>query len=191
MSLTARESELLAVTLDLLQRNGYEGFTVDQVVAEARASKSTVYRRWPTKAELVLAAVIEGMKDTAVAPETGSLRTDLLKIGDKITAEVREHAATMRAVLTETTRNPALNEAMQRQIFDQRKKLINQVLQQAVERGEISPEAINDDLWDLLPGYLVFRAVIQNRPPTRRTVVALVDDVILPSLARKSCAKRY
>ncbi|MEI7916029.1 MAG: TetR/AcrR family transcriptional regulator [Mycobacteriaceae bacterium] len=189
--MTSRESELLSVTLQLLQQHGYEGLTIDDVVATARASKATVYRRWPTKAELVLAAVVEGMKDTAVAPETGSLRTDLLEIGDKVTKQVREHAATMRAVLTETTRNPALNEAMQRQIFDQRKKVITRVLHQAVERGEISPEAIHDDLWDLLPGYLVFRAVIQNRPPTRRTVVALVDDVILPSLARKACGKRY
>jgi hypothetical protein len=69
--------------------------------------------------------------------------------------------------------------------------VITRVLHQAVDRGEISPEALNDDLWDLLPGYLVFRAVIQNRPPTRRTVLALVDDVILPSLARKACGKRY
>lgn len=189
--MTARESELLSVTLQLLQQHGYEGLTIDDVVATARASKATVYRRWPTKAELVLAAVVEGMSHVAIAPETGSLRTDLLEIGDKIINEVREHAATMRAVLTETTRNPALNEAMQRQIFDQRKKLINHVLHQAVERGEIKADAINDDLWDLLPGYLVFRAVIQNRPPTRRTVVSLVDDVILPSLARKLCAKRY
>ena len=66
--------------------------------------------------------------------------------------------------------------------FAERKKLITTVLRQAVDRGEIQPEAINDDLWDLLPGYLVFRAVIQNRPATRRTVTALVDDVILPSL---------
>lgn len=189
--MTARESELLSVTLQLLQQHGYEGLTVDDVAATARASKATMYRRWPTKAELVLAAVVEGMREQLVAPETGCLRTDLLEIGDKVSKEVREHAATMRAVLTETTRNPALNQAMQRQIFDQRKKLIHQVLHQAVQRGEIEAEAINDDLWDLLPGYLVFRAVIQNRPPTRRTVVALVDDVILPSLARKSCAKRY
>lgn len=166
MTLTARESELLAVTLELLQRNGYEGLTVDQVVAEARASKATVYRRWPTKAELVLAAVMEGVRGAAVAPETGSLRTDLIEIGDKIAKQARAHATTMRAVLVEASRNSVLNDFMQQQMIAQRKKLITEVLRRAVERGEIRAEAVNDDLWDVLPGYLVFRAVIQDRPAT-------------------------
>lgn len=182
--MTARESELLAVTLQLLQRNGFEGLTVDDVAATAHASKATVYRRWPTKAELVLAAVMHGVSQAAVAPDTGSLRGDLIEVGEKLARQARDHAATMRAVLMEASRNPALNDVMQNQIFTQRKKLINHVLGQAVDRGEIRAEAINDDLWDLLPGYLVFRAVIQNRPATSRTVRALVDDVIIPSLTR-------
>ena len=181
--MTARESELLAVTLQLLQQNGFEGLTVDDVAATARASKATVYRRWPTKAELVLAAVMHGVSQAAVAPDTGNLRGDLIEVGEKLAKQARDHAATMRAVLMEASRNPALNDVMQNQIFTQRKKLINHVLGQAVERGEIKAEAVNDDLWDLLPGYLVFRAVIQNRPATRRTIEALVDDVILPSLS--------
>ena len=57
-----RERELLAVTLRLLRQHGYDGLTVDEVAAEARASKATVYRSWPTKAELVLAAFIEGIQ---------------------------------------------------------------------------------------------------------------------------------
>ncbi len=123
------------------------------------------------------------MSQVAVDPEAGNLREDLLRIGEAIANQARANAATMRAVLVETSHNPALRSVMQHQ-FAERKKLITTVLHQAVERGEISAEAIDDELWDLLPGYLVFRAVIQNRPATRRTVAALVDDVILPSLRR-------
>lgn len=67
-----------------------------------------------------------------------------------------------------------------------RKALIQYILQQAVDRGEISSAAISDELWDLLPGYLIFRSIIPNRPPTQDTVQALVDDVILPSLTRST-----
>ena len=184
MTRTARESELLAVTLQLLQERGYDGLTVDEVAATARASKATMYRRWPTKAELVLAAVMEGVNQLDKAPDTGDLRTDLIEIGEMIARQARAHAPTMRAVLVETTRNPALNQVMRHQILARRKKLVRHVLVQAVERGEINPEAINDDLWDLLPGYLVFRAVIADRPATRSTVTALVDEVMMPSLRR-------
>ncbi len=183
---TARESELLAVTLQLLEQNGYDGLTVDDVAATAHASKSTMYRRWPTKAELVLAAFIEGIRQVAVPPDTGSLRGDLLAIGDMVCAQAVDHAGTVRAVLGEFSRNPALTEALQHQFFDQRRALINHILQQAVDRGEISAQAVNHELWDLLPGYMIYRSVIQGRLPTRETVRMLVDDVILPSLTRLS-----
>jgi AcrR family transcriptional regulator len=185
---SARESELLAVTLRLLQEHGYERLTLDDVAAIGRASKATVYRRWPTKAELVLAAFIEGVSQDAVPPDTGSLRDDLIAVGDTVCAQSKEHAGTLRAVLGEVSRNPALNDAMQHQLFDQRRAMMAQVLKRAVGRGEIDAAAVNNELWDLLPGYLVYRTVIQNRLPTRRTVRTLVDDVIMPSLAVRSGA---
>ncbi len=180
-----REAELLAVTLRLLQEHGYDRLTVDAVASAARASKATVYRRWPSKAELVLAAFIEGIRQVAVAPETGTLRGDLLQIGEKVCGQGRRHASTIRAVLVEVSRHPALNAALQRQFLDQREALIRHVLRQAVDRGEIAEAAITDELWDLLPGYLIFRSIMPGRPPTRRTVQALVDDFILPGLTRR------
>ncbi|BBX61154.1 putative HTH-type transcriptional regulator [Mycobacterium saskatchewanense] len=179
-----RESELLAATLRLLQEHGYERLTVDAVAGAAHASKATVYRRWPSKAELVLAAFTEGIRQVAVAPQTGTLRGDLLQIGETCAEQGRQHASTIRAVLVEVSRHPALNEAMQREFLVQRKALLDHVLRQAVERGEIAEAVITDELWDLLPGYLIFRCIIPGRPPTRRTVQALVDDFILPGLIR-------
>ena len=183
---TPREAELLAVTLQLLQEHGYERLTVDAVANTARASKATVYRRWPSKAELVLAAFTEGVRQVAVVPNTGTLRGDLLKIGEICCQQTDQHASTLRAVLVEVSRHPALNDALQHQFIDQRKALIRHVLQQAVDRGEIAEAAITDELWDLLPGYLVFRSIIPNRPPTRHTVQVLVDDFIIPGLTRSS-----
>lgn len=179
-----REAELLAVTLELLAEHGYDGLTVDAVANTARASKATVYRRWPSKAELVLAAFIEGVCQVAVPPNTGSLRGDLLKIGETICEHAAQQSSTIRAVLVEVSRHPALADAMQHQFLDQRKALIQDVLRQAVGRGEISEEAVTDELWDLLPGYLIYRSIIPNRPPDGRTVRALVDGFILPGLAR-------
>lgn len=179
-----REAELLAVTLELLAEHGYDGLTVDAVANTARASKATVYRRWPSKAELVLAAFIEGMCQVAVPPNTGTLRGDLLKLGEIICAQAHQQASTIRAVLVEVSRHPALSDAMQHQFLDQRKALMQHVLQQAVDRGEIAREAIIDELWDLLLGYLIHRSLLPNDPPDSRTVQALVDGFILPGLTR-------
>lgn len=181
-----RESELLAVTLRLLQEHGYDQLTIDAVASAAHASKATVYRRWPSKAELVLAAFIEGVREVAVAPNTGTLRGDLISLGEVCGEHGRLHASTIRAVMVEVSRHPALNDALQEQFLKQRKAVIQRVLQQAVDRGEIRQDVITDELWDLLPGYLIFRSIIPNRPPTRRTVQALVDGFLIPGLTRSS-----
>src|ERR1700754_1260679 len=94
---STREAELLAVTLELLQEHGYDRLTLDAVAATARASKATLYRRWPTKAELVMAAFIEGTRVVAVDPDTGTLRGDLLALGEQIRIHVSIHVGTIRA----------------------------------------------------------------------------------------------
>jgi AcrR family transcriptional regulator len=179
-----REAELLAVTLQLLQEHGYDGLTVDAVASAARASKATVYRRWPSKAELVLAAFNEGVRQIAAPPNTGTLRGDLLQMGEVCGEQVHQHASTIRAVLVEASRHAELNDALQHQFLEQRKALMQHILRQAVERGEIAETAITDELWDLLPGYLIFRSIIPGKSPTRETVQALVDNFLIPGLTR-------
>ena len=179
-----RESELLAVTLELLQEHGYDRLTLDAVATTAHASKATLYRRWPTKAELVIAAFIEGVRQVAVDPDTGTLRGDLLAIGEQICAHVSTQAGTIRAVLVEIGRNAELNAVMQEQFLAQKEALMAEVLARAVDRGEIKGTAVTEDLWDMLPGYLIYRFVLSGRAPSSNTVNDLVDNVIIPSLTR-------
>ena len=181
---TPRECELLAVTLELLQEHGYDRLSLEAVATTARASKATLYRRWPTKAELVLAAFVEGTRHVAVDPDTGTLRGDLLTLGESIRDHVSTHAFTIRAVLVETSRSAELDAMMQEQFVEQREALMAQILKRAVDRGEIRGSAITGDLWDVLPGYLIYRTVLTGRAPSRRTVHDLVDNVLIPSLTR-------
>src|SRR6476659_10872447 len=94
-----RECELLAVTLELLQEHGYDRLTLDAVATTAHASKATLYRRWPTKAQLVMAAFVEGTRQVAVDPDTGTLRAARLRLGDELSADVSTQARTIRAGL--------------------------------------------------------------------------------------------
>ncbi len=181
---SAREIELLSATMQVLGETGYDRLTIDEVAARAHASKATVYRRWPSKGELVVAAMSEGLRHVAVPPNTGTLRGDLLKLAELIAEQGRLHGDALAGVLSEVRRNPRLEGVIARDFIHKRRALIHAVLHQAVVRGEIRPEAISDDLWDLLPGYLMFRSLVPGRPPTPQTLQALVDDVLLPSLTR-------
>jgi hypothetical protein len=78
---------------------------------------------------------------------------------------------------------------MQEQFLDQRKALMANVLARAVDRGEIEGSAVTEDLWDMLPGYLIYRSVLTGRAPSGRTIQELVDNVLLPGLTRHNVGR--
>lgn len=181
---TKREAELLDAALSVLQERGFDRFTVDEVAARAKASKTTLYRRWPSKPELVLAAFTHGVLDIQVGIDTGSLRGDLIALGNLVVHQTTEHAATIGAVMNELRHGAGLRDAFLSEFLHERRRLMVGVLERAVARGEIGAHAVSDELWDLLPTYLASRAVFPGRAPDEETVLALVDDVLLPSLRR-------
>jgi AcrR family transcriptional regulator len=183
-SLTPREEELLAATLEVLRETGYDNLTVDKVVARAHASKTTVYRRWPSKAELVCAAFAHQVRGTATLPDTGSLRGDLLQLAEIIARDAGLYASTMAGILAASSRTPQLRKLLVDDLYRDRRDQVHGVLRRAVDRGEIVPEVISEDIWDVLPGYISFRMLQHGRPVTAGTLRALVDELLLPSLTR-------
>ena len=184
-SLTSRETELLAVTLQVLSETGYDKLTVDQVVARAHASKTTVYRRWPSKADLVGAAFAHRTRgEFGAPPDTGTLRGDLLALAEMIARVAGEYGRVIAGILAAGERSPRLRELLARDLYYQRRDQVQGVLRRAAVRGEIAREAISDDLWDVLPAYILFRTLIDERPVPPATLRALIDDVLLPSLTR-------
>jgi AcrR family transcriptional regulator len=182
---STRERELLTVTFELLHKMGYDKLTVDAVVAAAKASKTTVYRRWPSKAELVVAACVHGFQHVLIAPDTGTLRGDLIRMGDMALGRLVHGSGTLAAVVPELSRSAELNAVVRRELVDKQEAVMRAVFQRAAERGEINSAAVTDEVWDVLSGYLLMRFLVPVRSqPTNRTVQNLVDDVMLPSLRR-------
>jgi AcrR family transcriptional regulator len=184
-SLTPREAELLTATLDVLHETGYDKFTVDQVAARAHASKTTVYRRWPSKAELVCAAFAYRIRaEHGLPPDGGSLRDDLLRLAEIIARDADENGRIIAGILAAGGRNPMLRELLVNDLHRARKEQFHGVLQRAVARGEISSAVISDDIWDLLPAYIMFRVLQDKQPVPAEKLRAFVDEVLLPSLTR-------
>ena len=184
-SLTPREKELLTVTLQVLSETGYDKLTVDQVVARAHASKTTVYRRWPSKAELVCAAFAHRTRgEFAIPPDTGTLRGDLLALAEMIARVAAEYGRVIAGILAAGERSPRLRELLAKDLYDQRRDQVQGVLRRAATRGEIAQQGIRDDLWDVLPAYILFRTLLHERPVPPATLRALIDEVLLPSLTR-------
>ncbi|MBN6038234.1 TetR/AcrR family transcriptional regulator [Amycolatopsis sp. 195334CR] len=178
----ARQDELLAATIDVLRETGYDRLTIDAVVARARASKATVYRRWPNKAALVVAAFTRAIEISQEPPDTGSLREDLVAVLGGLMTELDRLGDVMTGLIGELRRSPELAEAMRGGFIAARRELMMQVFERAKARGEFTGDAYLDTLWYLGPALVFFRTLMLGEPVDSAFVEHVVDDIVLPLL---------
>ncbi|PSK98484.1 TetR family transcriptional regulator [Murinocardiopsis flavida] len=175
-----READLLAAVLDVLRETGYERLTVEAVIARAGTGKSTVHRRWPQKADLVVAAFGRAVAEPPGAPDTGVLRDDLLALLEGLRAELVSLGDIVADLVGELRRIPDLADAMRTGYIDARAETAREVFERARQRGELSEHADLDLLWQVVPATMFFRALVSEEPIDRDLALRLVDGVVLP-----------
>jgi len=151
---------------------------------QAGTGKAAVYRRWPSKTALVVAAVRAAQTD-ALVPDAGSLREDLLACARHY-ATGNERAATLLATLLgEAARDAELREAAFEAIGNPPVAALRSVVERWVERGEVDPPAPVDVLVDVIPSYAFRQVLTRGRALDESTAAALVDRVLLPALRHR------
>lgn len=181
-----RDDDLLDATLEVLAEVGYGGMTIDMVAARAGAGKATIYRRWPSKEQLILDAVAR-MKSKQVdlerLPDTGALRSDLLALFKPEPVEEGERKLNVMAGLTSMlSAHQGLAEAVNAAIVEPWAAAHRTLMQRAVERGEISADADIETACQVIPSMAAYRALIQRKPFEKEFLVSLIDGVLLPAL---------
>jgi AcrR family transcriptional regulator len=173
----ARERVLRAV-LDLLAEQGFAGFSMEAVAARARASKSTVYRRWSSQAELMVDAM-ELASRPLEAPRTGDLRTDLTALVTALHAHLSRPPLPqlLAAFVDAAERDPALASVHTR-LTEQRRDPLRSLLLEARASGGIRPDADVDLAVDLLAAPAFYRRFIAHQPFPPQTAETLVDMVL-------------
>lgn len=176
-----REQEILTAALTVLAEVGYDRLTMDAVAAEARASKATLYRRWSTKADLVVEA-LAAQKATGPAPDTGSLRQDLLDAFCGVGGLTETHdISVFTSVLTALSRDAEFAEAFRLRVLAPKASRTREIYRRARDRGELRADADVDLLAPALAGILLHRYYLLGEPPSPATVERVIDRIILPA----------
>ncbi len=176
----ARGAALQAAALELLGEIGYDRLTMDAVAARAHASKTTIYRRWHGKAELVVDA-LNGRKGPMIVPDTGSLRQDLETLVESSSGSDNvSDAQVMLGLITALARDAELREVFARQFVEPRKVMFRAIFERAVARGEV-PDGRNLDLLiSLFPALMIQHLVDTGDLPGIAFAQQVMNDVILP-----------
>lgn len=171
---------ILAATLRLLAERGYAGTSTADVAAAARASKATVYRRWPSKPALVAEAVLQGLRDAHAAPSrTGDVREDLVRVLEaKMRALEGPLGGAIAAVVSHAAHEPELAAAVETVNAGVREhSALRPLVEEAKRQGFAPADADTGLMLDLLLGAPFFQLLVRQvtpEPGSARALVALL-----------------
>ncbi|NGO76156.1 TetR/AcrR family transcriptional regulator [Streptomyces sp. YC504] len=166
------DAAILAATREALVDLGWSKLTLGDVATRAGVAKTTLYRRWAGKNELVVDAVAE-LFDELELPDRGSLAADVegvvLQFADLLARP--ETRTALMAVVAESTGDEALRARIRTSIVDRQKRLVLEGRQRAQERGELPAEddpetaaRTADLIFDVVAGAVVHRSLVSSEP---------------------------
>jgi AcrR family transcriptional regulator len=185
-----RADEILDATVDLLFEVGYDRLTLDAVARRSRASKATLYRRWDSKASLVVDALVRAKQAPQVEDhDTGSLRGDLMNTfcGPHGIAEKGATNA-MGSVVTALMTDPEFGSQFREKFIAPKMAVTHAIYERAVARGEIGDDVDLEIIGPALAGILLHRAFVMGLAPDDDIVRRVVDHVILPAVGYRPAA---
>jgi AcrR family transcriptional regulator len=175
---------ILDATLELLYDEGYAGMSMEAVAEAAGVGKTTVYRRYRDKADLVTAA-IASMPGLNELPESGDTRADLLELLRRILRS-KERVQSMRLLGTlwaEEERNPELVRLFRERVIAPRRSMMIEVLRRGQERGEVRDDVDPSLVIEMLVGAHFARQF--NGAPFPRDWAGQVVDTIWPAIEKR------
>jgi AcrR family transcriptional regulator len=183
------EEAVFEAALGLLATRDYREITMETLAGRAGVSRTTIYRRWPSKAAVVAAAVSSLYLDRVEVPDTGALSEDLVALLSETYRVMADgDGRVLEQLVRQSGQNPELVHVVS-SILYARRRLYATMLNRAIAREELSPEVDQELLLDLLLGPLWFRLLVSGAPITpaeARSVVQLVLDGALPRGPRLS-----
>jgi AcrR family transcriptional regulator len=176
---------VVAATLAELAEGGYSALRIEQVAQRAGVNKTTLYRRWGTREELVLEAMLDRAAEHIPVPDTGSLRQDLLELARRAAANATspEVAAMARAVAGEPGRDSRMAQANHR-FWTERLTMDGAIVVRAIERGEVAPSTDPRVVVEAVLGPLHLRLLL-TREPVDDTFLASIVDVVVDGIAAR------
>ena len=179
------EAALLGAAWDELAEAGFAKLTMESVAVRAKTGVAVLYRRWPNKDDLVLAAIAHYGKTRPVpTPDTGTLRGDLLALLRDVNEGRSSFTVVVSAAFAGLLSSTGLTPAEVRaKILGERRPWSQEIFRRAHERGEIDLDAIPPAVLTMPFDLMRHDLLMTLKPVPEDRLVAIVDDLFLPLAA--------
>jgi AcrR family transcriptional regulator len=193
-----RDAAIRMAALQGLAELGYDRLSMEEIASRAKAGKGALYRRWPSKAALVVDAIVAWREEVVpvVIPDTGTLMGDLEALVAALPdfdATVQQQMSVLLGLLTAAGRDPELQQALSDGILERPRRVLQEVLQRGVARGEIAPERDLSLVPDILIGLNLMRIVLGDMPDrdyVRRVILGVIHPLVTAPLVPPTPRRR-
>ncbi|MFE7762173.1 TetR/AcrR family transcriptional regulator [Streptomyces sp. NPDC057438] len=181
------ERAILDAALEQLSTVGWSGLTMEGVAAGAQTGKAAVYRRWPSKEDLVADALQAGLPRFEESPDLGSVREDLLELCRQARAAMFSRPGfALRSVIHEcdTLQAERFHDVIIGGVVEPMVRLLREVVERGIRRGEVRPDAANSYVFDAIPAMMMYRSKMCGSEWSERDIEELIDQLMVPLLRR-------
>jgi AcrR family transcriptional regulator len=182
---------ILDATLELLAESGFQGASVEAIAARARVGKTTIYRRWRSKEQLVADALAQ-LRPHYQMPDTGDLQRDLHAFIER--AVVLDETMTrqiLAPILGSGERYPELLDICWTNCMAPRRAAISERLTHAKERGEIRADVDADLVMDLVIGAVLYRLLFKAPPEPFSIYIRRAFETLWYGIASRPARQRH
>jgi AcrR family transcriptional regulator len=177
----ALHAAIYEATVRELIEVGYAQLTMEGVANRASASKGSLYRRWSSRAELVVDAVHHANPNPALLSDTGSVRDDILSYLEGFARVLNGPSGeAVRGLMAETLRDRELLAVIRSRFIEPAHIQLMEALRRGVVRGEVRPGALTPLVASIAPALLRQYITLNDTPIPRSALVEIVDEVIMP-----------
>lgn len=177
----ALETAIYDAVLQQLSTVGFGAMTIEGVAAAARTGKAAIYRRWPSKEELVADTLDNVLPAMDLPPDTGSVRSDLAEIFTVLLEMMASPAGgAMQALMGELGHDHDFITTLHERVLAPRKALMMEIMLRGVARGDVRADAIKPVVVEAGPALLVHRLLTFGPPIDPAYMEAVLDDVVMP-----------
>ncbi|MEU6538639.1 TetR/AcrR family transcriptional regulator [Streptomyces sp. NPDC047000] len=179
------ERAILDAALEQLGTVGWKGLTMEGVAAGAQTGKAAVYRRWPSKEDLVADALQAGLPRFDAAPDLGSVRADLLQLCRQAREAMYSRPGfALRSVIHECDPVQAgrFREVIFAGVLEPAGRLLREVIERGIRRGEVRQDAANGYVYDAIPAMMMYRSKVCGSEWPASDLEEMVDRLMLPLL---------
>jgi AcrR family transcriptional regulator len=182
----ALEQAIFEATLAELSEVGYLNLSMERVAQRARTGNASLYRRWPTRAELVIEAIRHVVPEDAELPDTGRVRDDMLALLRGLCAlQAGPAGEVIRGVIAESIGNIRANLARAR-LAETRTEQFLAVLRRGADRGQVRKVAATPLLAGIAPALVMHHYLLHGAPPPDPRLIEIVDKVVMPLVTTAS-----